>query len=748
MAASPRHRLGLLAPIRRGLGALAVRSRLAWTGEEHLRLALVASRMGTFEWDLIGDRGQLSPELEALHGLEPGAFGGSSAEFMELVHPEDREAVLSSFAEAAREGHLYEIEFRIVTPGGDVRWRNAVASILRDSDGRPTRMVGVGQDITQRKHAEQRLREARTKYQALVEQLPLATYLERLDAESAMYMSPQVADLVGYTADEWTADPEFFGKVLHPEDRDRVLQAFAAMHETGDPFDGEYRLIARDGTVVWIHDAAVLVRDDAGEPAYIQGYMIDVTARRAAEDALRESQAKLEQQMREIEHQALHDALTGLPNRTLFRDRVAQALRLATRAETRLAVMLIDLDRFKEVNDTLGHHSGDLLLQEVARRLRQPLRASDTVARLGGDEFAVLAPGVRDAAEAIRLAEKLRGELASPIAIGGLALEVESSVGIALFPDHGDDVETLIRQADVSMYVSKQTHSPAVYTAENDQYSPGRLTLVADLRRALERDELVVHYQPQADAATGEIRTVEALVRWNHPECGLLGPDQFVPLAEHTGLIRPLTMYVLEAALKQCREWRDGALDLAVAVNVTGRDLLDLRFPDQVAELLEKWGLGADALELEITETTILTDPARARGVLDRLSALGVRLAIDDFGSGHSSLGYLNRLPIDVLKIDRSFVTNMGDGPDDAVIVRSTIDLGHNLGLTVVAEGVETEAVMARLAELGCDTVQGYFLSRPQPAAKVDWIVQKQGRRAPRGGGQLPPIQERRAEEG
>ena len=725
--------LGVSARVRRGLAALARRSRLAWTGEEQLRLALAAARMGTFEWDLRTNRGAMSAELEAIHGLAPGEFDGSREMMMELLHPDDREEFLAGFARAIAEGGRYVTEFRIVLPSGAVRWRTAVATILTDADGTPSRIVGVGQDVTDRRMAEDTLAEAQARYQRMVEQLPLVTYVESLDAESALYISPQIEELAGYTAEEWVADPHFFGKVLHPDDRDHVLGEFAHTHMTGDMYDGEYRLIAKDSRIVWVNDVAVRVRDEAGDPLYSQGYMVDVTARHIAEQALAESRAQLEQRMREIEHQALHDALTGLPNRTLFHDRVDQALRAARRTGGAVCVMLIDLDRFKDVNDTLGHLSGDVLLQEVARRLRTPVRESDTVARLGGDEFGVLATGIATAQDAIVLAEKLREALAAPIAVGGLALEVESSIGIALAPDHGSDVETLIRHADVSMYVSKRTHSPAVYCPETDHHSRVRLTLVADLRRALERKELVVYYQPQADAATGVVRTMEALVRWEHPVHGLLPPDQFVPLAEQTGLIRPLTLYMLDAALHQCAAWRNAGYDVAVAVNVTGRDLLDLRFPEEVAEAIARAGTAPEALELEITESTIMTDAARARSVLVELSELGVRLAIDDFGSGHSSLGYLKRLPIDVLKIDRSFVMNMAEESDDAVIVRSTIDLGHNLGLEVVAEGVETEEALAWLTELGCDSVQGYFLGRPQPTEAVEWIVRRLAKKLPPG---------------
>jgi diguanylate cyclase (GGDEF)-like protein/PAS domain S-box-containing protein len=689
------------------------------TRERQLELALGQARMGTWEWNAETDVTRWSPELEAAFGLASGAFGGTFESFVDLVHPDDRECVRNAFAETTAQDASFEIEFRTVTAEGQVRWLKATAEVLRNQSGRVIQMIGVGQDVTEAKQADERLRGAEKRYRVLVEQLPLASYVEDLNGESATYISPQIADLVGYTAAEWVADNGFFGKVLHPDDRDRVLGGFAEMHATGQQSEYEYRLIARDGSVVWVHDAAVVVRDEVGQSLYAQGYMIDISERKRNEKSLLESQTRLRQQMEKVKHQSLHDDLTDLPNRMLFHDRVEQALKSARRDGSGFAVMLIDLDRFKEVNDTLGHQSGDTLLAEVAGRLRRALRESDTVSRLGGDEFGVLTPDACEARTAVLLAEKLQKELAEPIIVAGLAIEVEASVGIAIFPDHGDDVATLIRHADVSMYVAKESHTPTVYSADYDHNSLERLTRVAELRRALQRDELVVHYQPQTDTRTGEVHTVEALVRWQHPEHGLLGPDEFVPLAERSGLIRALTRYVLDAALGQCNAWRKEGRVLGVAVNITGRDLVDLRFPDEVGKLLAKWSVPPGRLELEITETTIFTDPARARAVLNRLNELGVRLAIDDFGSGNSSLGYLKRLPIDVLKIDRSFVLTMFENDDDAVIVRATIDLGHNLGVDVVAEGVETEEAARRLTALGCDTLQGYHLGRPQPASDL-----------------------------
>ncbi|HEV8687621.1 MAG TPA: EAL domain-containing protein [Gaiellaceae bacterium] len=430
---------------------------------------------------------------------------------------------------------------------------------------------------------------------------------------------------------------------------------------------------------------------------------------------------RLRRQAEDSRHQALHDALTGLPNRELFRDRVEQSIRDARRGNVGSAVLLMDLDRFKEVNDTLGHHCGDRLLVELAERLRDALRESDTLARLGGDEFAILLPNLPAPDAVVGAVERVTVALEQPFVLEGLPVAVEASIGIARYPDHGTDVDILLQRADVAMYVAKESHATyAVYDMTRDDYSPSRLTLIGELRRAMEERELVLHYQPKVDLRSGVATGAEALVRWQHPERGLLPPSEFIPFAQHTGLITPLTEYVLDAALRQCREWRDLGTPLGVAVNLSTRSLLDLTFPERVAELIDKWELDASSLELEITETMIMHDPVRALDVLSRLSQRGVRIAIDDFGTGYSSLAYLTSLPVDEIKIDRSFVTDMRQS--DA-IVQSTIDLGRNLGLTVVAEGVETEEACAKLRALGCGEAQGFYLSRPLPPdAFVGWL--------------------------
>jgi diguanylate cyclase (GGDEF)-like protein len=425
---------------------------------------------------------------------------------------------------------------------------------------------------------------------------------------------------------------------------------------------------------------------------------------------------RLRSQATENEYQARHDLLTGLPNRRSFYERVQAEIERPGAAGASTAVMLMDLDRFKDVNDTLGHHSGDLLLQQAALRLGRAVRDGDTIARLGGDEFAVLLPGASEH-DAVEVAERVRDLLHERFEIDGMMVDLEASIGIALHPGHAQDVETLIQRADVAMYTAKDGHLVhAVYSADADQFSPGRLSMVGELRQAIEGGGLVLHYQPKAELGTGKVTHVEALVRWKHPERGIVPPMEFIPLAEHTGLIKPLTEYVVDEALRQCREWEQAGLTLTVAVNLSVRNLLDEELPDQIAVRLANQGVAAERLLLEITESTIMADPARALEVLLRLSDMGVRLAIDDFGTGYSSLTYLKRLPVDELKIDRSFVANMANDEDDAMIVRSTIDLGRNLGMQIVAEGVEDEEAWNRLAALGCDFAQGYYLSRPVPA--------------------------------
>jgi diguanylate cyclase (GGDEF)-like protein len=426
------------------------------------------------------------------------------------------------------------------------------------------------------------------------------------------------------------------------------------------------------------------------------------------------------------EHQALHDALTGLPNRLLFHQRVEQALSRSTRGSQRVGVMLLDLDRFKEVNDTLGHHNGDLLLQEIGERLRRTIRAGDTVARLGGDEFAVLLPELSGTEAAIAAANGIRHALERPFSIGEVNLDVGASIGIAVWPDHGEDAATLLQRADVAMYAAKATQDGVdVYDPDRDTYSLERLALVGELRRAIEQGELAVHYQPKADTQTGRVIGMEALVRWDHPRRGMVPPEEIIAVAEQTGLIRPLTLFVLAQALRQCRAWRRAGFSYDVAVNLSLRNILDAELPNDVLRLLDDVGLPSSALAFEITESSIMADPVRTEAVVTRLRSMGVAMAIDDFGTGYSSFSHLRRLPVDEIKIDRSFVQYMARDDSDHTIVRTIVDLGRNLGIRVVAEGVEDDETWEKLAAIGCDIIQGYVLSYPLSALELDrWLAE------------------------
>jgi diguanylate cyclase (GGDEF)-like protein len=432
------------------------------------------------------------------------------------------------------------------------------------------------------------------------------------------------------------------------------------------------------------------------------------------------------------ERLALHDGLTGLPNRELLRDRLGQAVEAARRTGDTVVVMLMDLDHFKEVNDTLGHHHGDRLLEEVARRLRAALRESDTVARLGGDEFAVLLPRVPRAGDATVVAGQLLGALREPFAIDAVSLDIDASVGIAVAPAHGDDVEALLRRADAAMYEAKQSRRGfALFEPRMDTHSPRRLLLAAGLQEAIAHGRIDLRYQPVAELATGRITGVEALARWEHPQLGVVGPAEFVPIAQQTGLTSALTGLVLERAIEQLREWKEDGLQLSVAVNLCARSFLDTRLPDEIARLLDRAGVEPGRLGLELTERMLQADPPRAAATLERLGEVGISLSIDDFGTGYTSLANLKTLPVDVIKVDKSFVRDMATEPADAAIVRSIVDLAHNLGLRVVAEGVESEAAWRALAALGCDLAQGYLLARPLTAAAVARLVAGQAAGAP-----------------
>jgi len=573
--------------------------------------------------------------------------------------------------------------------------------------------------------AKQEQIEALAKFGAMFEDAAISILMVEPDG-AIIDGNPAVTEMLGYASSELVGVS--VETLVDAEDRESAVEHFrAVLSNESEDHRLELRYRHKNGEVVWGGLAVSVVREQDGEPHFAIYMIENVTERKHAEEELRRH-AEMS------EYQALHDALTGLPNRTLFYDRVEQTLLTAEREGGRIALLLLDLDRFKEVNDTLGHAAGDHVLREVAKRLESCLRASDTVARLGGDEFGMLLPKQTEPSEMVPLLDKLQAEIEKPIEIDGLPLGIEGSIGIAFYPDNAVEVEELMKHTDVAMYTAKQeNHAYSFYERSTDTHDPVQLTLVGELRRAIDNHELVLYYQPKASFSEGTVDSVEALVRWMHPERGLLQPDAFIPNAQETGLMKPLTLYVLDEALRQSKEWRKSGIELVVSVNVGRRNMLDLNFPDDLAAALETHGADPSWLELEVTESTMLDDPFRAKLVFERLAAMGVRISIDDYGTGYSSLAYLRDLPVSEIKIDRSFVLNMTSRADDEMIVRSTIDLGRNLGLRVVAEGVETEEAWNRLAELGCDVAQGYLLTRPVPPEELTkWLaLWRKGRRQP-----------------
>jgi diguanylate cyclase (GGDEF)-like protein/PAS domain S-box-containing protein len=518
---------------------------------------------------------------------------------------------------------------------------------------------------------------------------------------SALGYTP--AELLGATlSDHLTPESRALGEIH----RDRKLSGVAKAATY------EQEFITRSGRIA-IFEVSTRLIEEGGRPVGIQGMCRDITARKEAEAELRRLAVV-------NEHQAKHDALTGLPNRRLFQQEIDDALRAAHPDGDGFAVLVIDLDDFKQVNDSLGHQSGDALLAAMAHQLQLAVRAEDRVARLGGDEFGVLLDRVnRDDSDWIRVVDRIERALEQPVHVQDVPIAGAASIGIAFHPGHGSTAEQLLQRADVAMYVAKEARrGHAVYDAEEDRSDAGRLRVLGELKQALVNGELVIHYQPIVDLRTGRADRVEALVRWLHPERGLIPPDDFIPFAERTGLIKPLTLYVLDQAVRQCREWESAGHDFSIAVNLSSRNLSEPDLVDNVLRVLSAHRLDPTRLLLEVTESAIITDPIHTQDVLRRLSAAGVRIALDDFGAGYTSLAYLSRLSLDEVKIDRSFVESIAD-IDTFAIIRSIVHLGHELGHEIIAEGVESSIELAALRRLGCDHVQGAYFSRPQPPERL-----------------------------
>jgi diguanylate cyclase (GGDEF)-like protein/PAS domain S-box-containing protein len=555
------------------------------------------------------------------------------------------------------------------------------------------------------------LRESEERFRQMAETIGDVFWLSDPPRQRMLYVSPAFERIWGRPVSAIYEDWRAWLENVHPDDRERVRVRMDDL--SIDDYAMTFRVLRPDGVLRHVLMRVYIVRDGAGQFVRRAGIVQDVTERK-------------EQEAR-IEHLAYHDALTGLPNRAMLMDRLTQALAQAQRRQVEAAVVFIDLDRFKLVNDSLGHGAGDALLQEVARRVRGALREDDTVARVGGDEFQVVLPQITGPTDAAHVAEKVMAVLGVPFMLEGQELHVTASLGLSLYPRDGTSGELLLKYADMALYAAKGEGRNAYrfFSPEMNALAHGRLRMENDLRRAIDRDELVLHYQPQLDLATGRVNAIEALLRWRHPDKGLVPPNAFIPMAEESGLVLLLGEWVLNEACRQVAQWHaQGLGPLRVAVNISARQLQRPGLDGAVRQALAASDLPPSCLELEITESSMMLDPLHAQGVLQSLRELGVQLSIDDFGTGYSSLAYLKRLPLDRLKIDRSFIGGIPQDGDDAAIVETIIVMTHKLGLRVIAEGVETAAQRQQLMEQGCDEMQGFLLAKPVPPEELPPLLQ------------------------
>jgi diguanylate cyclase (GGDEF)-like protein/PAS domain S-box-containing protein len=597
---------------------------------------------------------------------------------------------------------------------------DAVRDLLARQEDLPHGAIQAIQALSgELRRATEELSDADARYRAVVEQIPAIVYTDVVDdTMSTTYVSPQIEELLGISPEEYIADPDLWTKQLHPDDKEEALQSYLQGRTSGGPFSFEYRLLARDGRVVWFRDSAVVVNDRSGAPAFVHGVMFDITDRKNAEER--------------VAFLAYHDNLTGLPNRTMFEELLELGMARARRHDLSVAVLCIDVDDFKLINESLGYEAGDALLRAVAERLGEATRETDLVARQGGDEFLLLladieggsVPGFEGTDGAILVVEsvaaRVHESLRAPFNVAGTELYVSASIGISMFPHDADDATALLKNADAAMYQSRKT-VPGSYLLHwrQSEEALGKLSLTTRLRKAVENRNWQLHYQPVVELAEGKMVGVEALIRWADPNGGLVPPGDFIPLAEEMGLIEAIGDWVVEELSHQAAAWRAEGLELEVSFNLSPRQLWQPDLTEKILEQLGAANLDPESIIVEVTESAAMADPERTLRILRDLNDRGLRLALDDFGTGYSSFARLRYMPVDVLKIDRLFIRNVAQDAQAGDMVRAIIQLAHGLGMTPLAEGIETEDEWRFLVEQGCRLGQGFYFCRPAPAEDI-----------------------------
>lgn len=624
----------------------------------------------------------------------------SHISFDNITHPDDRDLVRNAVLAAVKNNRRFDIEYRIIRADGEVRWVWERGTNISHDNKAWDVLEGFIQDITERREADEALREAERRYRSIFENAIEGIYQSTPD-NGYLAVNPALARMYGYSSpQDLISTLKDIEHQVYVEPKRRI-EFMQLMKKNGVVTNFESRIYKRDGEIIWISENARAVFSSSGELVFYEGTVEAITERKLHEA--------------EIQFQATHDALTGLPNRTLLYDRMQQAVLHSERYSNITAIAFLDLDQFKFINDSLGHQVGDELLKITAQRLTSCLRESDTVARQGGDEFVLLLTSQTDEDSITQTMQRVLHEVAQPWMANDLEFRITCSIGVTLCPDDGRDVETLLKNADSAMYKAKELgrNNFQYFAAEMNNTVTDRLALLNRLRQAIPKNEFILHYQPKIHLASGKIIGSEALIRWNSDE-GMVSPAAFIPLAEETGLIIQIGEWVLRTACRQNRTWQlAGHQPMPVSVNLSPRQLARGDIVELVERILAETGMEAKYLELEITESVMATDVEKSFALLTRLRALGVKISLDDFGTGYSSLSYLKRFPVDTLKIDQSFVRDIATNPDSAAIIKAIISLGHNLNLTVLAEGIETEEHFQFLLKHGCNEGQGYLMSKP-----------------------------------
>lgn len=624
----------------------------------------------------------------------------SHISFDNITHPDDRDLVRNAVLAAVKNNRRFDIEYRIIRADGEVRWVWERGTNISHDNKAWDVLEGFIQDITERREADEALREAERRYRSIFENAIEGIYQSTPD-NGYLAVNPALARMYGYSSpQDLISTLKDIEHQVYVEPKRRI-EFMQLMKKNGVVTNFESRIYKRDGEIIWISENARAVFSSAGELVFYEGTVEAITERKLHEA--------------EIQFQATHDALTGLPNRTLLYDRMQQAVLHSERYSNITAIAFLDLDQFKFINDSLGHQVGDELLKITAQRLTSCLRESDTVARQGGDEFVLLLTSHPNEESITQTMQRVLHEVAQPWMANDLEFRITCSIGVTLCPDDGRDVETLLKNADSAMYKAKELgrNNFQYFAAEMNDTVTDRLALLNRLRQAIPKNEFILHYQPKIHLASGKIIGSEALIRWNSDE-GMVSPAAFIPLAEETGLIIQIGEWVLRTACRQNRTWQlAGHQPMPVSVNLSPRQLARGDIVELVERILAETGMEAKYLELEITESVMATDVEKSFALLTRLRALGVKISLDDFGTGYSSLSYLKRFPVDTLKIDQSFVRDIATNPDSAAIIKAIISLGHNLNLTVLAEGIETEEHFQFLLKHGCNEGQGYLMSKP-----------------------------------